>query len=421
MDDINQDIIQYYKSGVFHAELPDKPSQHVYLVRTITGGFRRISKNIRSQEQLAEQVTKLKGVDVYYSTARWLKPTKIKQELGNPLDMIMLDSLLCFDIDPESVSLSGMGAAQARTRSIVRLMARHADYKLKYIAFSGRGFQLVYKDTGLDLPTDFKQRPIYVRKKRKLFIVENQLEKEVHSIVTINPMAVIRLIGTANSRTGFICTKITESDLLLPINELLNNIPYVTKERPVIPGTIAGEGKETARKMIIAPRIESMAALSDRAKASRPISAAFVSSKVLGTKDKHILVLRYNIPFDAVLKDVFGLILKYRLPTCYILELEGIYYVVCLKTFQIRRMQKMINNSKSNNRNGLKRFKQLFAPFSIGEQTPTLAGVCTGYTLSNSYNSHGHSLWLESLNVAVYKHERYQGRPEIKVYKGVLR
>lgn len=417
---IKEDIRAFYESGRCRIELPEKPSQHFFLVRDLEGRFGRVPIKAHTEAQLMQQVSKLGGIDIYYSTSRWLKPTKARYEIGNPLDRILVNNRLAFDIDPPENSVYGIGIAQKTAQEISKYMLAFPEYELDYVAFSGRGFQIVYRDLIPSLPVDYTHRISYIRNKRKAFIVGNQIESKVHSVVTTNPMAVIRCVGSANSRTGFICSKLTEKSLFLPTRELLNHIQFVTAERPVIPDRYA-QGNDVSARNMMSPPCKNTAELSDQAIAPQPIPATYVSNKVLGTKDRLALFLSYDLQLHDVVNDIKRLSDTYKLPTSYVLELDNRRYVVCLKTFQRRRLQRIVNASKSVNKHELMKFGQCFVPASIN-------GSVIGFTTSiitndycKAFISKTHKAWLNSLGIDTGEYPNQHGDKGIRVYHGVLR
>lgn len=418
---IPDEILDYYKSNRFNIDLGfiDKPSQHFIAVKTSTGTVRRIPIKIHTKEQLVKWLIKLQGVDLYYSSSKFLKPLKVRYKNGNPIDIINVGHLFVIDIDPMELSLAGIENAKAQARQVYDSLAAVSSIKLKYMVFSGRGFQIAYEDTVQILPVDYKRRVTTVEQYRKAFIGNYLVGYRIDKGVSSNINAIVRFIGSANSKTGFICTKIARKDLDKPIRAFLTDIPYATKERPVIPDQIGGIGKMKAGKMMKPPRAISAPGLCDQVKAPQEsMPATFMSNRILGTKDRRVLFLTYDLALKDVKRDIRKLIRVYKLEAVYIFQLRTKYYGLSLKPLQNSRISKILIGSKAIHKKEPKKYGESYMPLKIGEEKLVFCDIIYGEIKSMA--SRGHLDLLKEQGIPVLNDYKPIGKEGIVIYNGVL-
>jgi hypothetical protein len=423
---LKQEILRYYKSAKVRFKLPVKPSQHVFGYKDTKGQYKRINDQIYTAAKLKTCILRHKAIDLYYSKSRWLSPLRARYKGGNPLTHILIDSLLAFDIDPEDTTIEGIDAAKTEAARIIDLMATFPSLKLKYAAFSGRGFQIVYEDINLNLTPDYKKRITTLERDQKAFILQYLSRSKIDEVVTANINAVVRIIGSANSRTGFICTELTRNDLNKPIKELLDYIPCVyAKDRPAIghrmSGEISSESDQNDSEMIrhlTAPAISPTVSSEQVIAPQLNMPASFVTSQILGTKDRRVLFLTYDLPYKSAKQDILKLIGLYNLTTVYIFELRNLLYAVCLKPLQKRRISKITNYSKSIRKGEILRYGKTHMPLQIGEETLQFRETIYGNEEQVPI-SKGHQTLLKLMGVPIYKNSNLIGKDSIVTYRGL--
>jgi len=266
-----------------------------------------------------------------------------------------------------------------------------------------KGFRLSYKNKSLELPKDPRQRIEYVENDRKLFIdrllsiIKNSKDKRYYKVdtkfdekVTINTMGVVRVLGTIHSSTNFISTKLPLALLRTPVEEILNQVPFVGKRRPVIPKReMTRDGAKQSPRSRLLTLADDVSGL-----ASLPLSnhKYFITNKVLGIKKGFIPVLIYQRTKTNFKQELIKLQKKYKLGNFFINYSEDGIVAVSLKVMQNRQLQKLLNESTSRTKYDFKKHKRIFMPFSVGG-----FGVIEGKFTGNLSCGHHHYVrpnWL---------------------------
>ena len=155
--------------------------------------------------------------------------------------------------------------------------------------------------------------------------------------VTVDTRRIIRLPGTLNSKTGYCCQILTLEQLRTPVAEWLDDIERI-KEHRVIPrfGWKPLSGHRPART---APQPDIAVGAG---------YTTFITSSVLGTKGRHAVLL--TLPkgmLESVTMRLARAQQEYDLTDIYIFELPRSYQVICLKTVQRNRYQKILDSVRS--------------------------------------------------------------------------
>ena len=330
-----EDFFNYYLSDEFinNLELPERIGFTHFRGRTSKGGWRKIPVKISSKEELQKWIIKLGLVDLYYSTSEWLNPHKVSAKVGSGnylcADNLILKNNLVFDIDCEKpVTIKGLDNARIACKeiheSISRMKKKGKDIENKYFAFSGsRGFRLVYDDKSYVMPSNYRDRLEKTEQNRKLFILEllkdikgKTSEKRFKMIrgvidqnITTNPLCIIRIIGSAHSKTRFISTKLPLGLLYKKVDTFINNIPYIGKIKP---GILRNKEMtlEEENNLVIPPSPRSDILVDDVAGLASLPRNYFLTNRVLGVRKCFIPVLVYGKGYK---KEVKILQKKYRL------------------------------------------------------------------------------------------------------------
>jgi DNA primase catalytic subunit len=346
--------------------------------------WRKVPERIKTKGELQKWILKLGGVDLYYSTSAWLNPQKVSTK-GDSGTYIVSDNLilwndLVFDIDAkEPIKERGLDLARKSTWNLYQGMKKYEDrFEFKYCAFTGyKGFRLVYQDKQT-MPENARARLDYIENNRKIFIVKllkdiksaskktklyfYKLEPFFDEKITINPLCVIRVLGSVHSSTGFISTKIKPDLLRKPIKELIKHIPHICKRRP---------GISVKREMTPSDRYPCPRLLNHAKDVSGLASLQFLfkeyryylTNKVLGIKKGFIPIFIYQDNQKYYKKEVISLQNKYNLGPIFIFESYNTKVIFALKTMQRKQLLKVLNTSSSKSKNDFKKHKRIFAPF----------------------------------------------------------
>ncbi|NMB77972.1 MAG: hypothetical protein GYA23_02615 [Methanomicrobiales archaeon] len=343
------------------------------------GTFLKIPDRIRSAAILQRWLIRYRPTDVYYSTSCWLAPENLGRRERTPLaDNILLSSDIVFDLDRAPFSLANLDAARA---DALRLVAFCHDEGLpvKYIAFSGsKGFHVVCTDTVRYPAADPREREDAAKARRRAILVRVQAEGiAVDARVTPDTRRIIRVPGTINSKTGYVCTVLSPEQLALPAREILKYVPRVTLSTPLIPS--AGDDSSLRGYRIISWLCHRFGVRSKPDPVPEPsVSyATFLVSAVPGI-DRQIPLFQWPARRNLVRieADLRRLQQQYGLSDIYVYRSASEISALCLRTFPLRRLEKIIKASGSANYGTLVKYKQLF--FRVGEKRTSDGRILDG-------------------------------------------
>jgi hypothetical protein len=276
---------------------------------------------------------------------------------------IFLSSDIVFDIDRSPFSYDNLELARKDTLRVLAFCQDQA-IPVKYIAFSGsKGFHIIGTDTrqyGHENPTVREDMAKEVRKK----IVARALAEGIRfdAKITTDTRRIIRVPGTINSKTGFICTVLSLDQISQPLGKMLKYIPRVNAVTPVIPS----KGDESPLR---GSRIISW--LRNRfGVRSKPYStfsyATYLVNAVPGI-DRQIPFFVYPARRNQgrIENELIGIQERYGLSDIYLYRSDTETSAVCFRTFPLRRIEKIIGASSSANFGTIIKYKQLF--FRVGE------------------------------------------------------
>lgn len=313
--------------------LPNNPQFRQFKFFLEDGNVIKIRKKIRKKEQLYKYFTKYNPLHCYYTLSKYINPltvsTKEKRDSGYAIDTCLIGADLCFDIDCENLSIE----EYERTRQVAVKVLDWFKGELRYVCMTGKGWHLVYKDK-TKIPKKIKDRIPYLEKKRKELIktIPKDIKKYIDLPILQDIMRIVRIPQTINSKVNISAKLLTPEELRLPISKIGNRLGILEKGNDKrLLGT--ARGKDRTNLM------------------SSPFYLQFAVSKV-GKLNRFVLFLKYDKKLEHVEKDIKRLQKLYKLPDFYILKIERDekypqYYCVCLKTMQLRRIQKIRNNSNS--------------------------------------------------------------------------
>lgn len=328
------------------------------------GTFFKIPDRIRSEKELQRWLIRYRPADVYYSTACWLVPENLGRRERTPVsDNIFLSADIVFDIDRTPFSIENLELARKDTLQLVIFCQEH-HLPVKYVAFSGsKGFHVVCADIRKYDNTDPLVREDMAKAVRKTILTGVQARGiPVDPKITPDTRRIIRVPGTINSRSGYVCTVLSEEQLSQPAGTILKYIPRVNDGTPLIPQR--GDDRPLRGSRIISWLCHRFGVRSKPA--GRFSYATFLTNSVPKTS--------LQIPFFAYPRHRGLAGIEREL--CYIQEMYGLSDIllyrsatgisaVCLRTFPLRRLEKIIGASASVNYGHLLKYHQLF--FRVGE------------------------------------------------------
>ena len=328
------------------------------------GTFLKLQDRIRSEEVLRRWLVRYRPSDVYYSTSCWLVPENLgRRERTHLSDNIFLSSDIVFDIDRPPFSVTNLELARS---DALRLLIFCDDNHLnvKYSAFSGsKGFHVVCTDAcRYDDPSPLV-REDRAKAARKEIIARVLAEGiAIDTKITADTRRIIRVPGTINSKTGYVCTMLTREQLAEPVSTILKYIPRVNAGTPQIPPR--GDDCPLRGSRIISWLCHRSGV---RSKPTPCFSySTFLTSSVPGTP---LQVPLFTYPPQSRIERIGSLLSvvqeQYGLSDIYLYRSGTGVSAICLRTFPIRRLEKIIRASGSTNYGTLLKYRQLF--FRVGE------------------------------------------------------
>ncbi len=342
--------------------ITDLPHRH-FRILLPRGSFLKLQDRIRSEEVLRRWLVRYRPSDVYYSTSCWLVPENLGRRERTPLsDNIFLSSDIVFDIDRSPFSDANLELARQDTLRLLRFCDDHR-LATKYVAFSGsKGFHVICAD-----PCRYDDPSPLVREDRakeaRREIIARVLEEDIaiDTRITADTRRIIRVPGTINSKTGYVCTVLTREQLAEPVGTILKYIPRVNAGTPLIPAK--GDDGPLRGTRIISWLCHRFGVR------SKPVSrfsySTFLVSSVPGTP---LQVPLFTFPpyrrTERIEPLLRALQEQYGLSDIYLYRSTTGISAICLRTFPLRRLEKIIKASGSANYGTLVKYRQLF--FRVG-------------------------------------------------------
>lgn len=410
-----QDIKIWYLLNISKIQLPWDSSKRQYKFLCYDGEWRKIRKQIRKPEQLLPYIERYKPLAIYYSLGIWQNPIKLGPRIDTQgyraVDQNLLSLDLGIDIDEPNLEI-------ARKKALKILDIANKKYQLLYIAFSGsKGFHLVFKDHQ-KLPNTPKQREEQVLENRKFFIL-NHLKGlvEFDEGRSLNTRQVFKLPGTLVVKTGAVAQILTKEQLNKPIKDIIKyHIPFLNEEsRSGMLSRINRIAKQMTESGV---KSRSPSQRSMEKERSGLISSPrfyfehFITNEVIGCNDRYVLFLHYPLRIKRYKKDIKRLIKIYRLEEVFVFKDKEEITAVCPRTFDNRRLVKILNASKSNKKYEQNKFGKEF--FAINSKT-TLFDVYTGPVSKTICKSKGHSSFINKF--IKYIPKKTEGKNQIRKIK----
>lgn len=345
------------------SQISDLPHRHFRFLLP-SGAFLKIKDRIRSGEGLRKWLVRYRPSDVYYSTSCWLVPENLGRREFTPLsDNVFLSSDIVFDLDRAPFSENNLELAR---RDTLKLLAFCEDQNLvvKYCAFSGsKGFHVVCEDP-LRYDDPYPAVREDMAKSVRKEIVSRVLDEgiRIDATITTDTRRIIRVPGTINSKSGYICTVLTRDRIQEPVSTILKYIPRVNAGTPLIPA----KGDDWNLRF---PRMISW--LCHRFGVRSKPAPAFSYSTYLVSSVPGIAL---QVPFflfppgfrqDRIEDSLKRVQEQYGLSDIYCYRSRTGIAAICLRTFPLRRLGKIIHTSGSANYGTLLKYHHLF--FRIGE------------------------------------------------------
>lgn len=385
---LNKQILKYYKSDAFMLELPSKSSFRHYRGKNIKGGWIKCPRKISKPEQLKKWIIKNKLIDVYYSTSQWLNPVNIAEKSDKD---ILIKHDLVFDVD-ESFSKKGINKALLTARKIFMVVS--PQYELKMFCFTGmKGFRLIFTDI-IDLPKDYRKRVNFIIQNRKIYIDKHLSKYTFDKDCTTDPYRIVRVLNTAHSNTGLVCTELHKSALFTDLDSVLKTIKNASGKKGVESFALCERSPKRALKH------------KKSAIKTKKYDKIFITNQI--TKNRFVPFLKYSIQRGCK-RELKRLHKTYDIGPLWLFKDEDFVYVCGIRTFQKRRLNKMYNASNSLLKNQFKKYHRNY--FQVD---PELKFVEKMNLETESYCSRAH------YNYILSRVKETQMRANVKFHKDTI-
>lgn len=351
-------IKSYYKSNPIDLGVTSSVNFRHFRFRLEDGSFYKVKCKIRDLRSLREYLVRKAPFDVYYSTACWLNPhllgSRVEKDI---LKNLMISCDLAFDIDcGGKIKLE-----DARQQAIaINEFLESKRINVRYSAFSGsKGFHVVCDDPWHNEISEEnpRKREIEAIERRKRIVQEAKREGILFDEkVTVDTRRIIRLPGTINSKTGFVCTVLSKKELESDICEIVKSakrhaistprIPWRTHVREMTHDFIMGKIPGLLGRLGVRPTPE-----------ERPCYSTFITSNIPGTRLK-IPVLEFG--GWRKVEEIVGVIKKvqsqYGLGDIFVFSDGNRFTAFSLKAVSKRRVEKILFAAGSMNLNACKKY-----------------------------------------------------------------
>jgi DNA primase catalytic subunit len=397
--------------------ITDLPHRHFRFLLP-RGTFFKLQDRIRSEEGLRRWLVRYRPADVYYSTSCWLVPENLGRRERTPVsDNIFLSSDIVFDIDRSPFSRDNLELARQDTLRLLTFCNEN-HLAVKYIAFSGsKGFHVICADARRYNDPSPLVREDRAKAARREIIARVLAEGiAIDSKITADTRRIIRVPGTINSKSGYVCTVLSREQLAEPVSAILKYIPRVNAGTPLIPAR--GDDCPLRGARIISWLCHRFGVRSKPA--PRFSYSTFLVSSVPGTP---LQVPLFTYPPHSRIGRAESLLAavqeQYGLSDIYLYRSVTGISAICLRTFPVRRLEKIIRASGSTNFGTLVKYKQLF--FRIGEvrdenqkliaATPEFVKTFAAPEENNArFISRPHYQFMKDFEVVLRKYPRMHGK-----------
>jgi DNA primase catalytic subunit len=351
-------IRSYYRSSPIDLAVTSPVRFRHFRFRLEDGSFYKIKCKIRDSRDLRQYLVRKAPLDVYYSTACWLNPHALGSRVEKDvLKNLMISCDLAFDIDRGGK----LELEDARQQAIaINEFLESKGISVRYSAFSGsKGFHVVCDDPWHDEITEEnpRKRELEAIERRKRIVQEAKQEGiAFDEKVTVDTRRIIRLPGTINSKTGFVCTVLNKKELASGIYEIVKlarrhaisapRIPLRKRVREMTHDFIMGKIPGLVGRLGVRPAPE-----------ERPCFSTFITSNIPGTRLK-IPVLEFG--GWRKVEEIAGVIKKvqsqYGIGDVFIFGDGNRFSALSLKAVSRRRVEKILFAAGSMNLNACKKY-----------------------------------------------------------------
>jgi DNA primase catalytic subunit len=197
--------------------LPYNSKWRQFKIRLLNGKFLTVKKRIRNINDLKKVLLEFIPIDIYYSVSQWINPTVVSfnsfKGIKSGYELaynLFLNGDLVFDIDGKGNNLiEKIEDAKSKTIKLIDILKEMGFNDFRIVFTGSKGFRidvLDYKFEGYENLLPNQRMWAYYMEKKK--IVDKAKEKGGVFCynVSLDIKRIVRLIGSINSKTGYICS-----------------------------------------------------------------------------------------------------------------------------------------------------------------------------------------------------------------------
>lgn len=353
---LRSQIRSYYESNMIDLSVVPAVNFRHFRFRLADGSFYKVRYKIHDSRSLREHLVRKVPLDVYYSIACWLNPhllgSRIEKDI---LKNVMISCDLIFDIDIGG-EIKTLENARQQTIALNRFLESKG-INVRYSAFSGsKGFHIVCDDPwkGKIAEENPAKREMKAIERRRRIVEETKAKGIVFDEkVTVDPRRIIRLPGTINSKTGFVCTVLTRNELESDTRKIIKLTKRHSITAPRIPRL-----REMTTDFIVRKISGLMGRLGVRPMPDQgPCYSTFITNNIPRTRLK-IPILEFD--GHRKIEEITGIIEKvqhdYGLGDIFVFNDGDRIAAFSLKAVSERRAEKILFAAGSSNLNACKKY-----------------------------------------------------------------
>jgi len=340
----------YYKSCPLASGITDL--QHRQIRFDMGKKFLTMKRPIRDDSCLRRALSNHAPKNAYYSVGRWLEPHNLvpKYKATKVHENLFLGCDLAFDIDFKPFSVANIEKARLEALKLTGFLGSKA-IRVKYVAFSGsKGFHVLCDDpNSYPYPNPY-EREEQAKKYRVALCSEIEEEGiEIDSAITTDTRRIIRIPGTINHSTGYLCRVLGDGELQAPAVQILKNTPRVSYS-----SLLTFWDDCVLRTYRISPRSRAM-----KGKPGSIYFSTLASSAVLGVKGRVVPVFTYQDESTANLVSLLSKVQNtYSLGDIFIFQDGREHFAMSLDSLPLTRALKASKAAKSLSTSKLAMYKQ---------------------------------------------------------------
>jgi len=338
---------EYYQNcGLW---LPDRPQDRYFIFKLQDGTFKRF--HLKNETELRKLLIKYRPFIVYYSAGAWNNVQNVRGVKTTSYPIAIFEDLI-LDIDNDN----SINEARKSSLKIIKRIGNP-----DYILMTRRGFHLTYYKQG---------------NKKKEILEKLKDIKDLDKKCTQNDFNVFTLPYTLTKdgkRTTIINSEMLEFLPTKTLKKLQKQIYTPQVITPEKPDKKANEEADKTLQTRVLKQTKSFRSKDGADKRGSGVTILSFNNKI--KNNLFIPILIYNKNLKGLKRELTYLTENYDLGNLYVFKKENYYCFISLKAMDKRRLNKILNSSRSITKDQFKKFKKVW--FNFSEWTPLIKITAT--------------------------------------------